>query len=178
MARRIGSGEEFVFGINEAIKILEELPNGMTKDIINSAARKSLQPVKRVAKMNLKAISNRTQTKNNAGFSKLLFIHRSINIRPLAKNGFGARVKAHGPDIPMGRKLWNIEGAAKLFSAGSYLTPDRNGTGRFKGFGNYIQDAGATTEGQVKALFRSNIVPQMNRVRDKTIRRWGRKYGR
>lgn len=169
---------EFVFGIEEAIKVLDNLPKGMTKEIINSAAKKSLLPVKRVAKMNLKAISNRTQTKNNTGFSKLLFIHRAISIRPLAKNGFGARVKAHGPDIPMGKRLWRIESAAKLFSAGAYKTPNRKGKGRFKGFGNYIQDAGATTEGQVKALFRSNIVPQMNRVRDKTIRRWGRKYGR
>ncbi len=172
------AGEQYVFGIEEAIKVLDNLKMTSSADtqVINGAASKSLSPVKKQAKTNLRAIGNKSKTSNNGGFSKLQYIARSISVKPLVK-GAGARVKAHGADIPVGNKLWNVEGYAKLLSAGSYKTKQRKGSGNFKGFGNYVKDAGDTKRQEVQRLFIQNMIPQMNRVVAKTIRRWGRKYG-
>jgi hypothetical protein len=172
------AGEQYVFGIEEAFKVLDGIGLSFSgnSEIITSAAKKALIPVKQQAKLNLRSIGAARKSRNNAGFSKLAYIARSIAVRPLVnRKGSlpGARVKAHGPDIPVGQKLWNIEGYAKLLSAGQYLSK-----GKFKGFGNYVKDAGQSREQQVRQLFVQNMKPQMDRVVAKTIRRHGRKHGK
>jgi hypothetical protein len=162
---------DFVFGIEEAKRILADLPKQMSSQIISSTAAKSLLPVKAAAKSKLLA-----HAKGTGEFSKVRFVARGIKvIRHRSRIIPGARVKATGINIPVGKRQWRIEGYAKLLGSGSYKTPNRKGHGRFRGYGNFIADTGNQMRGTVSASFGRNMLTIMDRARDRAIQKYGRR---
>ena len=169
---------EYIVGIREAVKVLDVLPTKIKDREIRRVASKALIPVSQQAKMNIRNAKypNRKHPQREGEYSKKRLLSRGIRrqqLRGRAKPG--ARVVTLGPNIPMGKRDWNPQGVAKLFSAGSYKTPNRRGRGQFRGFGNWIVQAASTREGQVKLQFLTGLERIAEAARDVTIRQYGYK---
>ena len=164
---------DYVLGMDEALRVLDKLPQGIRNSAITSAAKKALKPVHREAKSQF--LKNARNT-NKDGISKVRYIARAIKTLAIkSRKNPGARVGVKGPDIDMGRKNWIIEGAAKLFSAGSYKTRNRKGKGYFKGFGNFIANAGQKRRNQVAITFKNGLETEMQKAVNRTMRRYGKR---
>ncbi|MGH1436605.1 MAG: hypothetical protein ACRBG0_19335 [Lewinella sp.] len=164
---------EYVVGVDEAIRVLENLPNAIRTTTVKNSAKKALKPIAKEAKTTF--LKNARNT-NKKGISKVRYIARGIKTLAInSRKAPGARVAVKGPSINMGRKEWNLAGAAKLFSAGSYLTRNRRGKGYFKGFGNFIADAADRRRHITLLKFRNGLEGEMKKAVAKTMRRYGKR---
>lgn len=162
---------EFVLGIEEAKQILRDLPKQLSAQIISNTASKILLPVKSASKAELTR-----HAKDTGEFSKVRFIARGIKIQKNRSRRMpGARVKVLAPDIPVGKRRWRAAGYAKLLGAGAYKTPNRKGKGRFRGYGNYIENTGERMRSMIMNQFGSQMMVQMDKARDRAMAKYARR---
>ena len=167
---------EYVIGINQGLKILDDLrPNRMMEMNISREVVKALRPVQAAAKKGI--LSHESPTKTRDELSKLRFLSRGIKVWPLGKGGKspGGKVGIRGPALQMGKRKWYLKGVAALFGKGAFRTPDRKGHGRFLGYGNFIQDAGDQLEPYVRSRFEAGMRRKMKEIVNRAISRHGLK---
>ncbi len=165
---------QYVFGVEDAVKLLEGVKASFTSQMIDPAAKKALVPVRQAAKSNITKFAKRKSKSNKREFSKARFISRGIIITKInRKNGGGARVGVnHRMGIQMSaNRRWNLSGAAKLYGAGAYKTPQRKGHGAFAGYGNFIADAGVKYSGAVSRRFTRYLFENLQRYNSRVVKR-------
>ena len=164
---------DYVIGVKEAMRVLDNLPMSIRNSTITNSGKRSLKPVAREAKRSF--LKNAKNT-NKQGFSKVKYIAKGIKVMPIKnRKRPGARVAIKGPSINMGRRDWLLQGAAKLFSAGSYKTRNRKGKGYFRGFGNFIADAAEKLRNRVALTFTRELENEMKKGVARTMRRYGKR---
>lgn len=174
-----GSNAIVMTGIDQVIAELGRIPVELQPNVMRRAAKRAANIVKVRAKSNIIRHAKGT----DGGFSKVRFVARNITISNIrnrgSRNRAGVRVHVKGPDVPVkGSKYgyWNIEGYAKLISAGSYKSRNRKGTGHFAGFGNYVVDAYEQNKGVVISTYRRNIIKEVERAERRIFRKAMRRY--
>lgn len=178
-ASPISKNQVTMIGVDQVIRELGRLP----KELQDAALQKAAKGAAEIVKVRAKANVMRHARGTDSGFSKVRFVARNITISRIPKKALSTRagVKVHvkGPDVPVkGSRYgyWNIQGYAKLLSAGAYKIRNRKGKGQFEGFGNYVVDAYEQNKGVVVNIYRRNIIKEVEKAERRVFRKAMRRY--
>lgn len=162
-----------ITGTDQVVQQLNQLPEIYRQP----AFKKVLKGAAEIVKIRAKRIIMRHAEDTDDGFSKVRFVAMNIVVTPQIT---GVKVHVKGPDVPVkGSRYgyWNIQGYAKLLSAGAYITRERHGKGQFSGFGNFVVEAYEENKGVVVTRMRLDVKREIERVNARLFRKAARTLG-
>ena len=157
-------------GINDAQRLLKELPEKLRQRTIAAAAAKALLPVKARAKNEFVS----KETGAQGGYSKARMLSRSLKVMRLKdKRNPGARLVLREGRMVVGSRNWRIWQYGKLFADGAkdvrYTRSTKARRGRFRGFGDPVKRAGDSSLATLDNQFGEAIL----KIIDKEAKKYG-----
>jgi len=157
--------DDILIGDKAIIKMLDELPNAISKRAIQQAARTTAKPILRRARARLRKHVGHT---GEGGFSKLMQVVKATKIvTSRSRINPGVNVLIKGKDMPVGNRFWRIRGYAQLLAFGR----STGAPGFSRGFGDWI--VGTGTSGVLAKKFRDRVLPEVQKAISRTKARHG-----
>jgi hypothetical protein len=157
-----------VIGDKHIMMVLNNIPKAFHKEAIEDAAKPGALMVRSAARQEITK-----QIKSTNGQSKAAYLSRStMALRSKSRRNPGYNVYIKGKGIPVGNKTWTVQGYGVLFGEGSHKTGNRTtnsgaNRGRFRGFGNPIEKAGARKGRMARQL----MMVRIDRIAKATLRK-------
>lgn len=165
-------------GINEFIKILDDIPQQIKGRGEQSALYKAAKPIETKARNYIKSYARGT---DKDGFSKMLLMAQNVR-RVRYKGGINIQIK-NIVDIPVknlkDRSHFSAFGWAKLTAQGRQWTAKgstsrkKYWTGRTQGRGDFIEQAYYAEGRKVLSDYRRLRIPMIQKAFNRSIKRYG-----
>lgn len=143
---------------------LKEFEKGFRDQVIVSAARKASRPIINASRQEVRKISEQATTSQDA--SKSAYIARQIKaFKSKSKTSPGVAIYVKGADVFVHDRFWTSGAYAILLGEGSYKKPQgrrwrrppHKYTGKFKGFGNFMEKGFQIGASEASAIFMKEI---------------------
>jgi hypothetical protein len=167
-------------GIEEFIKVLDQVPREITQKGQTAALWKAAKPIEDKARGYVKSWARGT---DKDGFSKMLLLAQRVK-RTRYKGGVNVQIKTGtGTDIPVKglkqREAFSSFGWARLVAQGRQWTAKtstsrmRYNTGKTQGKGDFIDMAFNKEARRSQAIYKKLRIPMIQKAFNRSIKKYG-----